>query len=74
MIKGMHIVYLICWKSFTLRNKEVYHNKLKFLWDEILMLKPIPMCIRDLQPPCQCEVLKKVRENVQSEQVLKIVK
>lgn len=50
-----------------------YHTKLKILWDEILMFRPIPICVCDPQPACTCNVLKN-RENVYSKKVLKFIK
>lgn len=38
------------------------------------MLRPIPICKYNPKPPCTCEVVKNVRENVNAENVMKFVK
>lgn len=44
------------------------------MWDENIMLRPILICTCNLELEYSCEVLKKVRENVIAEQVMKFVK
>lgn len=38
------------------------------------MLRPTPVCNCDPAPPCTCKVLKKERNNVNDEQVLRFLK
>lgn len=51
-----------------------YYTNLKIVWDEILMVRPRPVCICSPQLACICEVFKKVRENVNANFVMKFVK
>lgn len=41
-----------------------YYTRLKILGDEIMILRPIPMCKCTPQPPCTFAVMKTVVQNV----------
>lgn len=49
-----------------------YFTQLKMLWDEILMLRPIPACT--CLPGCSCNIMRAVRENMNAEYEMKFVK
>lgn len=48
-------------------------TRLKILWDEILMLRPIPICTCDPIPNCNCEIVETIRKNIEAERVMKFV-
>lgn len=50
-----------------------YFIRLKILWDEIIMSRPIPVRTCNPTLACTCDIVKIVRNNVDSERVMKFV-
>ncbi|XP_050217733.1 uncharacterized protein LOC126668588 [Mercurialis annua] len=49
-----------------------YYTHLKILWDEMVSLRPFPMCI--CNPKCCCAVLNTLKTNLSNDQVIRFLK
>lgn len=49
-----------------------YYNQFKTLWNELLFLRPLPIC--ECYPSCQCDAVAKAKEHLQNDQVLRFLK
>ena len=49
-----------------------YFTQLKILWDEMMMLKPLPQCT--CEPQCDCGALQTMKEHVKAEYVIRFFK
>lgn len=51
-----------------------YFTRLKIIWDEMCILRPIPVCSCDPKPNYKCGGFKTLRKIIEAENIMKFVK